>query len=135
MKLLIDANILLDVLQDCKPHVHSSSIIWKMCEIEEAKGCISTLTFANLVYIMRKELNPERIEEILQSLLLIFEVVDLTKFDVSRAAELCWPDFEDAIQSVTAERLHADYIVTRNVKDFIKSKVPAFTPDELIARI
>lgn len=46
-----------------------------------------------------------------------------------------WDDFEDAVQSVTAERVHADYIITRNVRDFAKSKVAAFTPSELIARI
>lgn len=43
--------------------------------------------------------------------------------------------FEDAVQSVTAERIHADYIITRNVRDFSRSKVIAFTPDELLARL
>ncbi len=42
---------------------------------------------------------------------------------------------KDAVQSVTAERVHADYIITRNVRDFAKSKVVAFTPSELIVRI
>ena len=44
-------------------------------------------------------------------------------------------DFEDAVQSATAEHVHADYIITRNLKDFAKSKVMAFTPSELLARI
>lgn len=38
MKLLIDANILLDVLQMRQPHYHDSSIIWKLCETEQVKG-------------------------------------------------------------------------------------------------
>ena len=46
-----------------------------------------------------------------------------------------WRDFEDALQSATAQRIQADYIITRNVKDFRPSKVPAFTPSELLARI
>lgn len=54
---------------------------------------------------------------------------------LTHAAELRWDDFEDAVQSVMAERVHADYIITRNVRDFAKSKVVAFTPSELIARI
>lgn len=135
MKLLIDANILLDVLQNREPHVQTSSVIWKLCETEKAKGYVSVLTFANLVYIMRKELAPEKIEQILHLLSLVFEFVDLSTSDLSRAAELNWDDFEDAVQSVTAERVHADYIITRNVRDFAKSKVIAFTPSELIARI
>lgn len=135
MKLLIDANILLDVLQNREPHVQASSVIWKLCETEKAKGYVSALTFANLVYIMRKELDPKKIEETLKALSLIFEFADFNVSDLTHAAELEWDDFEDAVQSVTAERVHADYIITRNVRDFAKSKVVAFTPSELIARI
>lgn len=135
MKLLIDANILLDVLQNREPHVQTSSVVWKLCETEKAKGYVSALTFANLVYIMRKEMQPKRIEETLNALSLIFEFVDFSASDLFRAAELNWDDFEDAVQSVTAERVRADYIITRNVRDFAKSKVIAFTPSELIARI
>lgn len=135
MTLLIDANILLDVLQDREPHVRASSVIWKLCETERARGCVSVLTFANLVYVMRKELDAKKIEETLKALSLIFEFVDFSVTDLTRAAEMGWDDFEDAVQSVTAERLHADYIITRNVRDFIRSRVPAFTPSGLIARL
>lgn len=135
MVLLIDANIILDVLLNRPEFVRDSSLIWKLCETEQAKGYVSALTFANLVYIMRKQLTPERIEEVLRSLGLIFEFADLTQTDLTKAAALHWPDFEDAVQSITAERVHADYIITRNVRDFTKSSVMAFTPAELLARI
>ena len=135
MKLLIDANILLDVLQNREPHVENSSVIWKLCESEKAKGYVSALTFANLVYILRKELDSVQIEKILRSLSLIFEFADLTASDLSKAAELQWDDYEDALQSVAAERLHVDFIITRNVKDFKASRVIAFSPDELISRL
>ncbi len=135
MTLLIDANILLDVLQNREPHVRASAVIWKLCETEKAKGYVSALTFANLVYVMRKELDAKKIEETLKALSLIFEFVDFNVSDLTRAAGMNWDDFEDAVQSVTAERLHADYIITRNVKDFTGSRVVAFTPSELIARL
>ena len=84
---------------------------------------------------MRKELEPKKIKETLDALSLIFEFSDFNVSDLTHAAELEWDDFEDAFQSVTAERVRADYIITRNVRDFAKSKVVAFTPSELIARI
>lgn len=59
----------------------------------------------------------------------------MTVADMTKAADLQWDDFEDALQSVTAERIHADYIITRNVKDFKKSKTVAFTPTEFLARL
>ena len=44
-------------------------------------------------------------------------------------------DFEDAVQIQTAKRVGADFIITRNVKDFMKSSIPAYNPEELLNRI
>ncbi len=134
MTLLIDANILLDVLQNRLPHVDSSSLIWKLCETEQVKGVVTSLTFANLVYILRRELSPSQVESVFKSLSLIFGFTELSHTDLIKAAELHWPDYEDALQSVIAERIHADFIITRNIKDFKQSKVMALTPAEFIAR-
>ena len=101
----------------------------------QAEGIVSARTFANLVYVMRKELGPEKIEEVCKLLSLIFHFADFSVSDMNRAAEMKWKDFEDAIQSATAERVSAAYLITRNVKDFSKSKVPALTPAEFLARL
>lgn len=85
----------------------------------------------NLVYIMRKQLTPDKIEEVYQKLSLIFRFADLSVSDLAHAAELNWKDFEDAVQSVTAERVHADYIITRNVRDFAQSKKKRVSQFEL----
>ena len=61
MRCLIDANVLLDVLANREPFVEDSSKIWKLCETEQAEGCVSALSIANLMYIMRKELSPRRL--------------------------------------------------------------------------
>ena len=135
MILLIDANILLDVLMNRQDFVKDSSMIWKLCETNQAKGYISALTIANLMYIMRKQLDPETIEKLLVQLKFIFDFTDFDVSDLQRAAEMKWTDFEDAVQSATAERLHADFIITRNVKDFRSSKIMALTPTEFLARI
>jgi len=135
MRLLIDGNIILDVLQNREPHIVDSAKIWKLCETDQAEGYVSALTFSNLVYIMRKELSPEKINEVFKSLGLIFRFTDLTVSDLAKAAEQQWDDFEDALQAATAERIHADNIITRNVKDFKKSKIVAFTPTEFLARL
>ena len=134
MKLLIDGNILLDVLQKREPHYEDSAKIWKMCETDIAEGYVSVLTFANLVYVMRKELDAEKISEVLKKLSLIFSFEDLTSSDINTATEMLWDDFEDVVQAATAKRIHADYIITRNVKDFKKSEVISFTPAEFLAR-
>lgn len=134
MKVLIDANLLLDVLQRRDPHYRESSLIWKLCETGQITGCVLTLTFANLVYIMRKELTPEKIEEVLRNLMLIFQFTELAPEDLVHGAKAKWGDFEDALQSAAAERIHANYILTRNVRDFKHSEITVLTPAEFLAR-
>ncbi len=135
MILLIDTNILLDVLLEREPYNDASALIWKFCETDILSGNVSSLSIANIVYIMRKELNPEKIEEVLRSLKLIFSFTNLSEADLINAARLKWSDFEDAVQSVIAERIGAEYIITRNVQDFGNSKVPAITPTKFIDTI
>ena len=83
---------------------------------------------------MRKELTPEKIEDVLKKLMLIFKFADLTAEDLSKAASLHWNDFEDAIQSVIAGRIHADHIITRNIRDFDQSRISVLSPAEYLRR-
>lgn len=135
MVLLIDTNVILDVLINRPEFVKDSSMIWKLCETEQARGYISTLTYANMMYVMRKQMTPDQIAEIFRKLSLIFEFADFSPAVLERAVTMKWKDFEDVVQSATAEAIHADYIITRNLKDFTQSRVMAFTPSELLARI
>lgn len=135
MKVLIDTNIILDVLCNRKDFVEESSKVFKLCEVKKIMGYISALSIANIVYIMRKELDTEKVKEILEKLSLIFEVVDLKADDLKRASSLDFKDYEAAIQSAQANRIKANYIITRNIKDYNKSKVTAIKPSELIERI
>ena len=135
MVLLIDANVLLDIIMKRLEFIKDSSVIWKLCETGKVKGYVSSLTIASIVDIMQKEMDPQKIEEVLSTLSMIFEFTDLCVSDIQQAARMQWNDYEDAIQSATAQRIHADFIITRNIKDFAKSKILAFTPAELLARI
>ncbi len=134
MRLLIDANILLDVLQNRQPYAADSAKIWKLCETAQDLGFVTALSFANLVYVMRKELDPETIEEVYRKLELIFQFTELSSKDLDKAVAMKWNDFEDALQAAAAERMNADCIITRNVRDFLHSRVMALTPAEYLAR-
>lgn len=135
MKVLIDTNVILDVLCNRKDFVDDSLKIFKLCEVKKISGYISALTIPNIVYIMRKELNSEKVKEVIENLSLIFEIVELKSDDLKRATIIDFKDYEDAIQSVQASRIKANYIITRNVKDYNNSKVVAIKPSELLERI
>ena len=60
MKALIDTNVILDVLCSRESFVKFSSIVWKYCEVSRSEGYISALSVPDIVYILRKELTPEK---------------------------------------------------------------------------
>lgn len=135
MKVLIDTNIILDVLCKRPAFYEDSAKIFKLCEVKKISGVISALSVPNIMYILRKELDADKTREVLDSLMLIFSVADLKADDLKKAADMRFKDYEDAIQSACATRIKANYIVTRNIKDFSESKVTAIKPAELLDRI
>ena len=135
MEWLIDTNIVLDYLTDRWPFADEAQAIWRLCETGKATGYISALSFANIVYIMRKVIKPDRIDELLQLISKVFRTADLTTNDLLKAAQLHWKDYEDAIQTVTAERLHCNAIITRNTRDYQSERVPVLSPDALLKNL
>lgn len=135
MKILIDTNILLDVFYKRENLYETSLNVFRLCETKIVEGYISSLSIANIIYIMRKELNNSKINSLIKKLSLIFNIVDLTVYDLLKATEIEYSDYEDALQCVEASRLKLDYIITRNTKDFIHSNVRAITPQNFIENI
>lgn len=135
MRILIDTNVILDVLCARENFLAASSMVWKYCETKKLEGYISALSVPNIVYILRKELTPEKTQQIIEQLFLIFAVADLKSEDLKKAAQMKTSDYEDALQMTCAARLKADFIITRNIRDFINSRVPAVKPSELLEKI
>ena len=54
--------------------------------------------------------------------------------DALAALDLPMRDFEDALQVAAAMACGAQFIVTRNERDFKASPVPALNPDALLRR-
>ena len=132
MRLMIDTNVLIDVLQDRKLFSDDSALVWKLCESCAAEGYISSLSFANMTYVLRKQIDKESVAEMMKDISLIFSFADFNQSILYKAAKYQWDDYEDAIQAATAVMISADYIVTRNTKDYRRSDIPAITPAELL---
>ena len=135
MKILVDTNVILDVLCNRSEFVEASSKVWKYCEVGRIEGYISALSVPKIVYILRKELTPEKTAQLIQQITMIFKVVDLKSADLKAAADMFSSDYEDALQMCQASRINAVFIVTRNIRDFKESKIPALKPSELLERV
>ena len=132
---MIDTNVILDVLYKREGFYEDSLKIWKLCETRKIDGYISALSIPNIVYILRRELDSEKTLEVINNINLVFKIYDLKSEIIMQAAEKKTKDYEDALQMVTAQKLKASFIVTRNIKDFTGSKIIAVKPSELLERL
>jgi len=131
MKILIDANVALDVLLERQPFYVLGSQILGL-----SKGgiglFISASTITDIYYVSRKNLGSETAASLLRELLANVDVAAVTGNEIRRALTLDWGDFEDAVQYTAGESLAVDYIVTRNTSDFASATTPVVTPDGLL---
>ena len=70
------------------------------------------------------------------SLSKVTDIIGVDKPKIFRAiVNENFKDFEDCVQMECAKEFCADYIVTRNIKDFQNSVIKPILPDEFLMRI
>ena len=68
-----------------------------------------------------------------QDILRVFSVAAVDQNVIQDAVGLGWSDFEDAVQMAAAYRAGADYLITRNPKDFKGGPTEVVQPGEFLA--
>jgi len=134
MKLYFDTNIIMDILERREPFFENSNKIFVLVAEERIEGVIGTNAITDIYYLIRKKYaDTETAVAFIFDILEVVKPVDTLIDDIFSAKELGFADFEDAVIAAIARREKADYIMTRNVKDYSKSPVPTITPDEFLA--
>ncbi len=132
MKLFIDTNIVLDVLARREPWFDDSARLLAHVEQGGATGHIAAHTLTTLHYLLARHLGQQKTVAALIDLTTLLRVEPVDHLVLQQALALGWRDFEDAVQAVTAAQCQADYLVTRNPRDFKQSLVPVITPSEFL---
>lgn len=133
MRLMLDLNVLLDVVQRREPFYQASASVLSRVIGGEDSGAIPSHAVTTLYYIVQKLSGNQEAGRFVDWLLLHLEIVPQDRAQFIRARSLQISDFEDAALASAAEASRCDLIVSRNVSDFEGSPVPVLTPDELLA--
>jgi predicted nucleic acid-binding protein len=131
LKLLFDTNIVLDVLMDRLPHSDVAVELFSKVEDGTIIGYLCGTTITTVFYLAAKAAGAPRAQEELKKLLSLFEVAPVNRHVLESALVLDFNDFEDAVIHEAACHIGADAIVTRNQRDFKKSRIPVYTSDEM----
>ncbi len=135
-KLFLDTNIIIDLLAKREPFYKSAAQLFSLADKLKLELSVSALTFANTNYILLREKKPEEARLILRKLKLLVKVIGLNDKIIGLSLnDLDFKDYEDALQYYSALENGDDVIITRNLKDFQKSKIPVLTAEQFLQRI
>ena len=133
MKVFLDANIIIDVVQNRTDFVEESSKVLQSGLEGFIDLCASDVTFTTVSFYARKQRTTEQLYEIMQSLRDFIDVVPTGRIAIDWALQRKAKDFEDSVQYYAALRAGADYIVSRNVRDYPFDDIPVVTPQDFFS--
>lgn len=133
-KVVIDNNVILDYFLNRTDYFDVAKRILQLSEQREIKGIISSNSVTDIYYFLKKYHGHKTAIEMLKDFSIFLDIVKVEKKDILKATDLDFNDLEDALVSYCAEREKADYIVTRNGKDFLESRIEALSPEEFFKK-
>jgi predicted nucleic acid-binding protein len=115
MKVFLDTNILLDVLNDNRPSWKLSSIIMEEVKVHRIEAVVTAQSIVDSHYIAPKSgTSRDVIDSFAQWLSNHVNVRPITVFEIISALRSGLPDFEDAVQVCCAEAEGCDVFVTND---------------------
>jgi hypothetical protein len=134
-RVLLDLNIILDVLQHRLPFYDSSARLLALVETGQVEGFLAAHSVTTLYYLISKSDSPSAARVTLTSLMQFLKIAAVDQNTIEQALNLPYKDFEDAVQMITALQIKADYLVTRNPKDYQPAPVSVIQPVVFLAAI
>jgi predicted nucleic acid-binding protein len=132
VQIFADTDIILDLFTDRKPFSSYSEQLFSLADKKSINIYISSLSFSNIFYVLRKFESSKRAYEILRKLKSIACVLSVDEKIIELSLNSGFSDFEDAIQYYTAKENKIDYLLTRNIKDYKKAQIKVLTAEEFL---
>ncbi len=137
MRVLIDTNVIVDVLQQREPWFADGQKIFYAIANKQITGCITAKEAADIHFFSRKQFTGQenvdaKARKVMTKLYTLFELIDTLGIDCHNAIAIENNDYEDAIMIESAVRSGLDGIITRNPDHFEVSPIPVYSPSEFV---
>jgi predicted nucleic acid-binding protein len=130
----VDTDIVLDLLARREPFYDAAARLFSLAETGTISLSVSSLTFANLFYILRKQVSAKHAHEVLRNFKQLVTVLPVNDAAIEQALKADFTDFEDAIQYFSALSADCSTLLTRNERHFRKAAINIFTAEAYCAR-
>lgn len=129
---LFDTDVILDLFLDRQPFAEAAALMFSKVEEGKIQGYVSATTITIIYYLATKTIGVRKAKWATRKLLSLLEVASIDRAVLEGALEGKFKDFEDGVIAEAACQIKANFIVTRNVRDFKTSPVPAHSPSEML---
>ena len=133
--MLLDTDVLIDVALDRHPYSEFSSEILERVERGSRRAFVAWHTLSNFYYLVTPARGDADARDFIAELVRFVAIAPADTPALRYAVSLPMADFEDAMQVAAARACGARHIVTRNVKDFARSPIPAIFPRDALAQL
>jgi len=133
MRLMLDTNVTLDFMLARKPHYPDVRKLMLLGYLQEAELWVSGAQFNDLFYLLTKggkASQNESAKQHLRKLRKCIRVYRVGESEIDATLNSTWDDLEDACLYFSALNLKADFIITRNQKDFALSSIKTLNATE-----
>lgn len=131
-RIFLDTDVIIDLLAQRFPFYEEAAELFTLARIGKIKCYTSSLSIANTFYILSRLKNRNFAKRNVIKLRSMVSVAKIDEKIVDLALGSNQKDFEDALQYYAAVNYNLDAIITRNKKDYIKSKIPLWTAEEYL---
>ena len=140
MRVLVDTNVIVDVLQRREPWFADGQKIFYAIANQQISGCITAKEAADIHFFSHKQFTGQenvdaKARQVMTKLYALFELIDTLGIDCQNAITIENSDYEDAIMIESAVRSGLDCIVTRNPEHFKVSPLPVYLPSEFVQKL
>ena len=131
--MLLDTDVLMDIALDRRPHSDPAVALLDRIESTGETMFVAWHSVSNFHYLVSPSHGRRSARDFIAELTRFVQVAPADTEAIRYAASLPMKDFQDAMQVAAARACGASRIVTRNIKDYRRSPIPAISPQEALS--
>ncbi|WP_165246656.1 type II toxin-antitoxin system VapC family toxin [Adlercreutzia sp. ZJ141] len=128
MRVLLDTNVLIDLYTQRPPDDDIAQKLLVMREFGDAELWVSAKSFTDVFYVLRKTYNSELIQNAFNESYPWLEICTIDASDIHLASSRKWDDFGDCLIDICAEKIKADFLLTRDESGFSNAHTQVISP-------
>lgn len=135
MRVFLDTNILLDIVEQRLPFFADSQSVLDECDRQGFEVFVAWHGLATVFYITAKKCGEAYALEMIRDLLSWATVATVGQNEAQEALSYGIGDYEDAMIAAAANASGVDYLITRDAAGFLKSPVQAMSPQDFLKKV